>query len=862
MAQVAMTREELERTMRVLEPVYDVVRVVDPNHMEGSTLGSEGELDLPHRCYDILNKGRRCQNCISARTVSCKHSVSKFEFVGDDAFYISTRYVEVDGAPRAIELVKAINEETLAPPTDDEAQEMRNIMEHDANHRYRDDRTDALGRAYLEDGIKDLVASRLAMLRVTGVEVSGQAGRDTTLCAIANAITDAIRNTDTLVRYEQATFVVVFESISHPRLRTMLEQMLANVKNALALVLGADKADVAIGAVLRDGTILELMEKAQDALERAAATEGRIVLEVAAPDERAEAQHAVGDVPSLGTHAQDVDALTGMMVPTAFRAELQGRLDEYDAWGQPLSIVHLDIENFKAFNRTYGLPEGDLLLVRLADLIRREFGGDLVTRMGVDTFVVATTRGNTRSRAERICTEVDTLRRGAPIALKAGICRIVNDRLSALLAMERAKIACDSIKGAYNASVRLFDNKLKHEVTLRDHLVKSLDVAIAQGSIRPYYQVIVRSFTGKACAVEVLSRWVDPTYGIISPGEVIPTLERHHLIHKHDTHIVRCACSDLRSMMDQGLDVVPLSLNLSRLDFELCDIFAEVEASAQEFDIPRSLIGIEITESTLEQAGERFNAQIDKFREAGYEIWMDDFGSGYSSLNVLKDYQFDVLKIDMAFLRGFEENRNSKKIIRSIVDMAKRLGVRTLAEGVESDEQFRFLRSIGCEMIQGFLFSRPVPIDEMELGEFAGVEDEAERCFLDKVGRVNLLSQRPAEGISPNRPTSSTAADAPFAIVEWNGNHFRYFTTNDAYLRSLQQRGFADLWDAHRQLNQSRDLRDWLAAMNHQRDERDGTYSWARKVVDVGHSMVTVEFIARHEDSIALLVSPQPAMVG
>lgn len=852
-----MTTEELERTMRTLEPIYDLVRVVDPNRMQGTTLGNDGELDMPHRCFDLLDKGRRCQNCISARTVSCKHSVSKFEFVGENAYYISTRYVEIDGQPRAIELVKQINEETLvAPANESAAQEVRSIMEHDADHRYKDKRTGALNRAYLDDGIGNLVAGKLAMLRADGVRVSTASGKDDTLFAIANAITDAIRNEDTLVHYEGTSFLVIFEGISRPRFQAVLEHMRRDVQNVLRLVAPHEQIEVRIGAVAREGTVSELVELAKGALERAANSDVGIVLDVQEASIQATEPSTMGTVPALGLRLHQSDILTNMPIPQVFREELSSLIDERDGWIEPLQVVHLDIENFKSFNRAYGLPEGDLLLVRIADAIRKEFSGDLATRMGVDTFVVATTREDTSERIERIHGLVDNLRRDTPLSLKAGICRVVNDRLDAPTVMDRAKIACDSIKGKYGTATRLFDSRLQHEVRMRDYLVKSLDDAIAKGYIRPYYQVIVRSFTAKACAVEVLSRWVDPNHGIISPGDFIPTLEQHHLIHKHDMHIVRCACHDLRSMMDAGHNVVPVSVNLSRLDFEMCDIFAQVEAYAQEFDIPRSLIGIEITESTLEQSNERFDVQLDSFRQAGYEIWMDDFGSGYSSLNVLKDYQFDVLKIDMAFLHGFDENHNSRKIIRSIIDMAKRIGIRTLAEGVENEAQFRFLRSIGCEMLQGYLFSRPVPFEDVELNEYAGIEDDAERGYLDVVGRVNLLSQQPVEAMRPT--TAALSSETPFAIVEWDGMRFRYFTTNDAYLEHLRRWGFDGLGDAQRRLNKNVDLDTWLADVAASDASTNRPQTIRCSLGNDGYSMV-VQYIARHGNSIALLLNPQSA---
>ena len=166
-----------------------------------------------------------------------------------------------------------------------------------------------------------------------------------------------------------------------------------------------------------------------------------------------------------------------------------------------------------------------------------------------------------------------------------------------------------------------------------------------------------------------------------------------------------------------------MSFNLSRLDFITCDIFTEIEKLTQAYQLPPSQLRIEITESVFIKDIETVNQTLNKFRAAGYQIWMDDFGSGYSSLNVLKDYEFDTIKLDMAFLSNFTDR--SKEIVKSVVDMAKHLGIHILTEGVETLEQYTFLRNIGCEMLQGFLFSKPLPyIQAIEYIEELGLTHE------------------------------------------------------------------------------------------------------------------------------------------
>ncbi|MBR3226236.1 MAG: EAL domain-containing protein [Atopobiaceae bacterium] len=793
----SLSQEELERTMRTLEPVYDMVRIVDPSHTAGRTLSDDGDLAMPHTCFDVLNKGRRCKNCISARTVACHRSVSKFEFVGDDAFYISTRYIEVDGKPRSLELIKQITGNTLMSSDDKNgATKLKELVENDERERYRDEVEGAFSRAYLEEGINTLTTRRLALLQLTGLDnleqaacdprqAAGDPTRSKILSLVAKSVLQGIRNEDTLVHYERNTFAILFENIPAQLFPERLNQIFEQVHGTLVLDAKGRNVGVIIGGVAQEGSVQELLQQAKTALEQARTTTQPVVIVGDESGETPSDELNPTMEPELGAHARyRTDALTRMPLTHLFRKALQHQIDVLGP-DDDLCVVHVDVENFKAFNRAYGLPEGDVLLVSMADAIRAEFPNDLTTRSGIDMFDVATRRSDVVERTEHLRKRLADLRRDVALELKIGIAHVTDAGMESRDVMDRAKIACDSIKGKYDKGMRVFDEDLAHAVSMHDHIVKSLDEAISNGYIRPYYQAIVRSFTGNACSVEALSRWDDPVFGTLSPIDVIPTLEQRHLIHKHDVHIARCVCSDLRAAIDKGLPVVPVSINLSRLDFQLCDIFREVEDAVQAYGIDRELLDIEVTESTLDKSNEFFRPHMDRFRKAGYEIWMDDFGSGYSSLNLLKDYEFDVLKIDMAFLRGLESNAHSREIISSIVDMAKRIGIRTLAEGVETEAQFQFLKTIGCEMVQGYLFSKPAP-DSLELlSKERGVESASDRAYFESVGRVNLLSQQPLEDMA--MATDEASRGMPLAIVEWDGAVARYLTANEAFQKQIPQ---------------------------------------------------------------------------
>ena len=230
--------------------------------------------------------------------------------------------------------------------------------------------------------------------------------------------------------------------------------------------------------------------------------------------------------------------------------------------------------------------------------------------------------------------------------------------------------------------------------------------------LRIYYQPIVEVSTRKLAEYEALSRWVDPEFGFLTPDQFVVPLETARMTCKMDLNILRLFGRDVKRLRKESRAVFPISFNISRTDLESgIDLFGAIEEAMRQADLPRELVHVEITESALNGSSAAMAEAIRRFHELGLEVWMDDFGSGYSSLNVLKDYDFDVIKIDMQFMSTFDER--SRSIVRSVCEMARSLGIRTVAEGVETEEQFAFLERIGCTYAQGYLFSKPLPADEV-----------------------------------------------------------------------------------------------------------------------------------------------------
>lgn len=250
-------------------------------------------------------------------------------------------------------------------------------------------------------------------------------------------------------------------------------------------------------------------------------------------------------------------------------------------------------------------------------------------------------------------------------------------------------------------------------VSVQD-ILDNLDSAIAGEEFQVYFQPQYNHSTGMIIGAEALVRWVSPRFGFVSPADFIPVLEEQGRVPEIDLYVFEHVCRFLRHSLDMNLPRVRISVNMSRNDVLCEDFIDRQEALRQKYDVPTSLIHVELTESAAIAGSQVIIDAIDRLHSLGYTVEMDDFGSGYSSLNVLKDINFDVLKLDLKFIAGSIGNERGGTILSSVVRMAKWLRLPVIAEGVETVEQADFLRSVGCDYIQGYLYSKPVPAAEYE----------------------------------------------------------------------------------------------------------------------------------------------------
>ena len=419
---------------------------------------------------------------------------------------------------------------------------------------------------------------------------------------------------------------------------------------------------------------------------------------------------------------QETDSLTGLFNMAFFYQSVQMRMKAPGRRRGDSSIIHFDIPNFKLFNERNGFRLGDELLCDLAKTIRRVFDEGVAARFSDDHFVVFANlpREEVIKRVEEIYRSIllsdDSTKR---VRIKAGI-YCMDDRVTEVgLACDHARLACNSIKNRHDVFYSVYDEMLRDKLRRQQYVIDHVDEAIEREYIKVYYQPVIRVRTGKICGYEALVRWVDPSLGILPPADFIDTLEQFHLIHKIDTYVVEQVLRDYRMIIDEGNPIVPASVNFSRLDFELCDIFGFVEKTRKKYDVPRNMLDLEITESVFDGNVSHVEDECARMRKLGYQIWLDDFGSGYSSLNSLTEHSFDVLKLDMVFLRSFDHNPKTSTLMTYIIEGARGMGLQPLCEGVETKEHYEFLKKIGCEKAQGYYFGKPMPYEEARAAALA-----------------------------------------------------------------------------------------------------------------------------------------------
>ncbi len=427
----------------------------------------------------------------------------------------------------------------------------------------------------------------------------------------------------------------------------------------------------------------------------------------------------------------EIDQLTGVYAKEFFYQHAEEKMDVEP--NKRYYIIYADVDDFKMINARYGIAAGDELLKYLADVYRKMVGEDgICGRWGADTFIMmlADHPKCTQSEVNEWMLEAFA---DAPVKgfhVKFGIYSVTDRSVSVSEMCDRAKLAMSSIKHQYGVTYAMYDSSMM-QCALRWHqLADCMEKGLEQKQFVVYLQPKHCAQTGTIAGAEALVRWRHPELGFISPGEFIPLFERNGFIAKLDGYMLEEVCRTLRQWRDDGAALLPISVNVSRADFFSGNLPERIAGLVDSYDIPHELVHLEVTESAYTDNPQQIVAAICALRRMGFLIEMDDFGSGYSSLNMLSELPIDILKLDMRFVQGASKagGDGKRNILSFIMSLSKWLRFPTVAEGVETQEEYDQLRSMGCDLIQGYYFAKPMPINEFEtyMGE------RTVRCSLPK----------------------------------------------------------------------------------------------------------------------------------
>ena len=407
------------------------------------------------------------------------------------------------------------------------------------------------------------------------------------------------------------------------------------------------------------------------------------------------------------------DKVSGLYTRSYFFAYLQQMVQRLE---KPMDALVLNLDRFHLINELFGRDEGDRVLAYIGELISEKLSElrGIACRSESDTFFLFCERQEEyESLMEEMQSKLAAFAKSRSLRLRAGIYSCEEHESDPEAWFSRAKSACDRIRGQYGSLATRYNNELYERTVFHERLIGDIDDAINRRDFVVYFQPKYR-IQGECpvlTSAEALIRWIHPELGFISPGEFIPLFEQNGLIRRVDHYVWRSAAEQIKCWREQYGMSIPISVNVSRVDIfdpelekKLCDIL-------DEFSLAPDDLMLEITESAYADSADRLIEVVNSLRDKGFKIEMDDFGSGYSSLNMLTEIPIDVLKIDMQFIRRMLLDDKNLKLVRLVMDIAEFLDVPVVAEGVEEEEQLNVLRKMGCDIVQGYYFSPPLPAE-------------------------------------------------------------------------------------------------------------------------------------------------------
>ena len=415
------------------------------------------------------------------------------------------------------------------------------------------------------------------------------------------------------------------------------------------------------------------------------------------------------------------DTLTALPNMRAFLQSAQVLIEEHPE--EEYEIVRMDIERFRIISEMFGIDEGDKLLKFIAVKIQEYLDEEdevAYCRIASDVFAmcIPVHSYSVDTMIQKLQKAVTEYPKNYEVVLSFGRYYVTKEdreqKVPVSNLVDRAAAAQITIKGNYLQHVAVYDESIRKKEADEAMILSEMNHALENGEFQVYLQPKVNMQTGKIIGSEALVRWQHPGKGLISPAAFVPAFEKNGFIIEIDKYMIRNTCAIIRRWIDSGIPVYPVSVNLSRLNLYNKRIIQDIREYVEEYQIPREYISFEITESAFSGDNSYIKILAEKLQKEHFKVLMDDFGSGYSSLNTLKEIPVDVLKIDLKFLPAGENDEKANLIIKHVVEMAVDLDLMIIVEGVEREEQVEFLTKIGCKIAQGFYYYRPISVLEYE----------------------------------------------------------------------------------------------------------------------------------------------------
>lgn len=415
------------------------------------------------------------------------------------------------------------------------------------------------------------------------------------------------------------------------------------------------------------------------------------------------------------------DRLTGIYSKEFFCQKVRECLDADPE--REYTIVSSNFENFKLYNDVFGREAGDRMLIKAAQILQEKAGKEAICgRYGADRFLCLLEREREKEgrRLFMEAVKTDRFKRTESsqnienLNIKLGIYEITDRSVSVEQMCDRAFLSVDSIKGKYDQRIAVYDDALRGKLLREKAITDTMEASLAGHQFSVYFQPKYSLNEERMIGAEALVRWIHPEWGFLSPGEFIPLFEKNGFIRCLDQYVWESVCAKLREWKQKGYPLIPVSVNVSRADIyqaHLVDMFCSL---IQKYEIDPAYLHLEITESAYTENPDQIISTAEELRSCGFVIEMDDFGSGYSSLNMLSQMPLDILKLDMKFIRNEMAKPVEQSLISDIVNMAHRMHLNVVAEGVETQEQKKRLQTMGCDYAQGYFFAKPMPAAEYE----------------------------------------------------------------------------------------------------------------------------------------------------